>query len=355
MSGLNALWALPAAGVAAGVALVLALLVVLTADRHGRLTMDSPGSIQKFHTQPTPRVGGVAVYLALVAAWTLLPPGAAHAILMTILIAGIPPLAFGLLEDLTKRISVSTRLLATMTGAVVAWAMTGLALTRLDIGPLDEALRWTPLAVLFTAFATGGVANAVNIIDGFHGLAAGAVMIALGAMAVIAGASGDFQLASVAVIVAAALAGFLLVNFPWGKLFLGDGGAYFAGFALAWIAVLLPARNPSVSPWASLLICVYPVTEVIYSILRRFRGRQSPGEADRRHLHSLLALHVVQPRLRGLDESLRNASVSVLLWGTAALPAAVAVAWHDQTPSLMLSAAAFGLLYHLLYRWVDRT
>jgi UDP-N-acetylmuramyl pentapeptide phosphotransferase/UDP-N-acetylglucosamine-1-phosphate transferase len=138
-------------------------------------------------------------------------------------------------------------------------------------------------------------------------------------------------------------------------LFLGDGGAYFAGFALAWLAVLLPMRNTEVSPWASLVLCAYPIIEVLYSVARRVRGRQSAGEPDRRHLHSLVATQIVQRRWPQLDPTLQNSAVSVIMWICAAVPALAAIAFHHRTLYLVIFAVGCGVAYHLVYRRVART
>lgn len=346
-------FALPVAASAIA-SFVLAVGLVFTADRHGRFTMDFPGAIQKFHSRPTPRIGGVGIYLALIAASLLVPQPGARTILHAILIAGIPALLIGLLEDLTKIVSVRTRLLATMASGAAACWISGVSLTRLNIPWFDAALAWAPVAFIFTVVAVSGVTNAINIIDGFHGLASGTVTIALLGLTTVAALCGDAALALTAAVLAAAVAGFWLVNFPWGKLFLGDGGAYFAGFALAWICVLLPMRNPAVSPWASLLLCSYPIIEVIYSIVRRRRHRESPGSADRSHLHSLVATRLVQRKFPDLDSNLQNSAVSVLMWVCAAVPAVAAVSFYERTTPLILLAAAAALLYHLLYRYLVR-
>lgn len=333
----------------------LAGLLVLTAGSHGRFSMDAPGAVQKIHLEPTPRIGGIGIYLALLMAARLLEPGETRHILTTVLIAGMPALLAGLLEDVTKRIGVAARLLATLGSGLLACWMSGVVLRQIGVPGLDALLAFGPFAALFTAFAVGGVANAINIIDGFHGLASGTTVIALLALAVIAALAGDPALALAALLVAAAVAGFWLVNFPWGKLFLGDGGAYFAGFALAWLAVLLPVRNPEVSPWASLLVCAYPIIEVVYSILRRRRAARSPGAPDRAHLHSLVGARIVQRHLRHLPPALQNSAVSVLMWAGALLPALAAVAFYRHTGGLVLCVAACVLLYHWLYRRVARS
>jgi UDP-N-acetylmuramyl pentapeptide phosphotransferase/UDP-N-acetylglucosamine-1-phosphate transferase len=334
------------------VSLALAQALVLSAHKHGHLTMDVPGAVQKFHLDPTPRVGGIAIYAAMVAAWMLIPGAGEGKLLSTILLAGMPALLVGLWEDVTKSVGVRTRLLVTMGSGGLAAVLTGVALTRVDVPLADTLLAVWPLAVLFTAFAVGGVANAINIIDGFHGLASGTMIISSLGLASIAWAVGDTQLATVAVLLAAAVGGFWLVNFPWGKLFLGDGGAYFSGFALAWLSVELLARNPGVSPWASVLLCGYPTVEVVYSIIRRRKQRQSPGQADRHHLHSLVATQIVQPRLGRLSPNLGNAAVSVVMWICAAVPVLPAVLFPGRPDILLPALALFALGYHLFYRRV---
>lgn len=334
------------------VSYLLAQALVLSAHKHGHLTMDLPGAVQKFHFDPTPRVGGIAIYAALTTAWVLLPGAGERKLLATVLLAGMPALLVGLLEDVTKRVSVRTRLLVTMGSGGLAAVWSGLAITRLHIPAVDSALAIWPIAVLFTAFAVGGIANAINIVDGFHGLASGTVIISLLGLASIAFSVGDLPLATVAIVMAAAVGGFWLVNFPWGKLFLGDGGAYFSGFTLAWLSVELLARNASVSPWASVLLCGYPTIEVVYSIIRRRKQRRSPGEADRNHLHSLVATQLIQPRLRHLHPNLRNSAVSLVMWICAVVPVLPAVFFPGRAEVLLPSLAGCFLAYHLFYRRV---
>ncbi|MEO6319457.1 MAG: glycosyltransferase, partial [Polaromonas sp.] len=98
---------------AGGVALLVAVLLVVTQGWHGHHTMDSDEGIQKFHTEPTPRVGGIAIAAGVVAGY-LIADSDKKSMLGPLILAGIPAFAFGLLEDITKNVSVRTRLLATM-------------------------------------------------------------------------------------------------------------------------------------------------------------------------------------------------------------------------------------------------
>lgn len=286
----------PSVYVAGMVAFVVAVLLVLTKNWHGHFSMDGLVGIQKNHSKPTPRIGGVSVFAGVVAAYMVAQPGRAE-ILGTLLLAGLPAFVFGLAEDVTKKVGVMARLLATMASGVLGWWLTGVSLSGVDVPLLDSLLNHTWVSVAFTAFAVGGVANAVNIIDGFNGLASGFVVIALIGLAVVAAMVGDVDLALACLAIATATLGFWLVNWPWGHLFLGDGGSYFGGFALAWASVLLIERNNGVSAFVALLICIHPVTEVLFSIYRRYMSKASPGHADRLHLHTLTMRRVVRPVL----------------------------------------------------------
>ncbi|WP_310564792.1 glycosyltransferase [Hydrogenophaga sp.] len=332
--------------------LSICVLIVFTQPLHGRLTLDHLPGVQMLHGKPVPRIGGVGLFLGLLAAWGL-APDSLGSLLAPLLVAGLPALGAGLLEDITKLIGVRVRLLATMVSGVLICLLTGASLDHLDIPLIDPLFALSPVAVLFTAFALAGIANAINIIDGVNGLASGVLVCCSAAIGLVAAGVGDTELAWTAALLAAASAGFWLVNFPFGKLFLGDGGAYFGGFALAWLAVLLPMRNPDVSPWVGLLVCAYPVIETLYTILRRLRSHQSPGAPDAAHLHSLVMSCLVARRAPGWPAWAQHSLVSLPLWGLAAAPAALAI-WLALEPAQNLALAFAGMFvaYHLIYRLV---
>ena len=340
--------ALPAL-LAGGVALLVALLLVRTQHWHGHLSMDSDEGVQKFHTSPTPRVGGIAIAVGVVAGYLFANPNS-QTLLGPLILAGIPAFACGLLEDVTKRVSVRTRLLATMGCGVLGWVITGYSITGANLPGLDWLLGFTVISVLFTAFAVGGIANAINIVDGFNGLAAGTVINILTAFGIMMTALGDHDLAMVCLILAGAVAGFLLVNWPLGKIFLGDGGAYFVGFALAWLAVLILHRHTEVSAWAPMLVCGYPIMEVGFSFVRKAkRDGHHPGQPDRVHLHMLVKRRLVRALLPNASNLVRNSATGAIMWFAALLPAAIAVTWPTHTLMLVLGFVVCGVLYTAAY------
>ncbi len=328
-------------------------LIVWTQRWHARWTLDAQQGVQKFHAHPTPRVAGLAIFIGLLVG-TLFSPAEVAEILRPMLIAGVPAFLFGFIEDLTKKVGVRERLLATLLSGGLAWWLSGVSLSRVDVWGLDAVLTWLPASVLFTAFAIAGVSNAVNIIDGFNGLAAGVVLVCLASLGVTAYVAGDSTLAKVCLVLAGVIAGFVVVNFPLGKIFLGDGGAYLMGFWLGWIAVLLPMRNPSVSPWASLLACGYPILEVFFSMIRRHRRALHVGHPDRLHLHSLIKTRVIRKKLSRLGPVLGNSAVSPIVWGFAAGPALLSMLFPTNTPTLIACFLACALAYLLYYRRLVR-
>jgi len=332
--------------VALFVALFASLAIVFTQRFHGQYTYDLQSGVQRAHTRPTPRVGGVAIFLALLCATPLTNQGAQDILYPTIL-ASAPAFLFGLAEDITKRVSAMVRLLATMASGAFAWHLTGFSIASIGVPVLDHLLGFIVISVLFTAFAIAGVANAVNLIDGYNGMASGFVIIALLALASVAGNAGDVSLQQCALLCTAAFAGFFLINWPWGRLFMGDSGAYMGGFVVAWFCVLLCQRNESISPFAALLICVYPITETIFSIWRRVKQGQTPGQPDSSHLHNMIFAKV----LTLVPAKTQHANpVSGLLMALLSVPSAIIAPYIYQSALACIGLTlAFVVFYWLTY------
>ena len=327
----------------------LATLGVIRWHRfHGHLSADDDFSgVQKFHRHPVSRIGGVGVALGLVAVAALLwLDGRSIAREFALLLAaGIPAFAGGLAEDMTKRVGVGARLALTMGAAALGFWFLGAALTRVDVPLVDDLLRYGPVALLFTAVAVGGVANAINIIDGFNGLASGVTLLILTSLTTVAWGLGDLYLAEILVINIAGLSGFLLLNYPRGRIFLGDGGSYYLGFLIAIMSVLLIARHDQVSPLYPLVICAYPVFEVLFSIYRRKLIRRIHATApDHIHLHSLIYRRWTR----------NNPKTSLWIW-CGVLPFIVAGTFGYRHDGLLLCLLfLFVACYVIIYRRLAR-
>ena len=339
-----------------GVSLVLTLLIIHSAKAHAHFSNDHDFSgPQKFHAAAVPRVGGIGILAGLAAAAALLyfvDHGAGRAALRLVL-CGLPTFAIGLAEDLTKKVSPRWRLLATAFSALLAVLWLDAAITRTAIVGLDWIVAFPVGAALVTMFVVTGVANSVNIIDGFNGLSSMVVVLILISVAYVAFQADDRLIATLALAGIGAVLGFFIWNFPAGLIFLGDGGAYFLGFYVAELAILLLHRNPGVSPMFPLLVCIYPVFETVFSIYRRKVLRsQPPSMPDGIHLHSLIYRRVMRWAIGdgGAKElTRRNSMTSPYLWLLCMLSVIPAVLFWDNTMVLTGFLILFALSYLLLY------
>ena len=352
MSIASLLVVLPAAIVSA----FAGYLIVRYEALHGRWSYDTAAGPQKFHAKPTPRIGGLCLMAGLLVCGTALPalqPGGSNELFGYLLLASLPAFLGGITEDVTKKVNVPIRLGLTMLAAAFGAWLLGAVIPRLDLPGFDALLRWAPFAIAFTAFAVGGVANSINIIDGYNGLAAGHAVIVLAAMAWVSALVGDGFLVVSALAMIGALLGFLAWNYPKGKIFLGDGGAYLLGFWLGELSVLIVVRNPQVSPWFPMLLLVYPIFETVFSMFRRkFIHRQSPGQPDRRHLHQLIYMRLTRDHAEISDPATltrMNSRVAPFGWLMTLGCAVPALLFWRETAWLVAAALVFCAGYVVLY------
>ena len=344
-----------------GVSLVATLFAVRSARNHAHITGDHDLSgPQKFHQRPVPRIGGLGIFVGfLVAAAVLAWRAPQHrSFLLLMALSALPAFGAGLLEDLTKRVSATKRLVATAASAALGAWWLGAVVSRLG-APWIDALLVVPLvAAALAVFAVAGVANSVNIIDGMNGLASMSVVLMLAGLAYVASEAGDALVVAIAVMTIGATLGFFLWNYPSGLIFLGDGGAYFLGFMVAELGILLVHRNPEVSPFCPLLICAYPIVETLFSMYRRkvVRGR-AVAMPDGIHLHSLIYRRLMRWAIGSKDAALltrRNSATAPYLWVLCAACIVPALFWWDSTPVMLGSLAVFCGLYVKLYARIVR-
>lgn len=343
------------------VSAVVTFLIIRSARTHGRFSHDADMSgPQKFHARPVARVGGIGIASGIAAALTAVAlTGSSEAAFGWMLLAcAVPAFAAGLAEDLTKTQSPRRRLFFTVvSAALAAWLLGGL-ITRADIPGVDWLVSFTGGAVLITLFAVAGMANAINIIDGFNGLASMCVVLMLAALAYVAFQAGDREVALTALAMLGAVMGFFIWNFPAGLIFLGDGGAYFLGFVVAELSVLLVARNPSVSPLCPLLMCIYPIFETVFSMYRRKMIRGRPvGMPDGVHLHSLIYRRLMRWAVGDRTAKIltkRNSMTAPYLWFLCMLAVIPATIFWSNSAALGVFIILFAASYIYLYASIVR-
>lgn len=338
----------------------LTLFIIKQARLHGSALDNDLDSVQKVHARAVPRIGGAAIFLAVVIAAgiaMLRTPDIGKGILLIMLCSTVA-FAGGIIEDFTKKVSPARRLLMTMVAAVMGFYLLDARIERIDWIDSVWSLNYVWIALPLTVLAVAGIANAINIIDGFNGLATVVSICILLSLGYVALQVNDTFIVVAALVVAGAAAGFLIWNYPAGLIFLGDGGAYFLGFMLGELSVLLVMRNPEVSTWYAVLLLIYPVFETLFSAYRRlFLRGQSPGTPDGIHLHSLIFRRVVLWAVGRRDArtlNLRNAMTSPYLWLLSLMAVIPATLLWRHTWALMSLCLLFVVSYVWLYARIVR-
>lgn len=332
--------------------LVTGLMVVIGV----KLGRDKAEGVQKFHTRPTSRLGGVGIFMGLLSGiWFSSADYPKDTYLgLWLLFLSLPVFVGGLVEDLTHQVTPRMRLILACVSSASIYFVFQLGVTRTDIAWLDAVLAWPGFALLLTMLVVAGFINSVNIIDGFHGLASGAVIVMLLGLSALAWAANDALVLRLCLVTALATLGFALWNWPFGKIFLGDGGAYLLGLWVVELGLLLPHRTAEISPMAPVLVGVYPLLETLYSMYRRKFVRSHPiNHPDALHLHTLIYRRLVlNPALdiTSQDKNRANAKVAIIVWGFVAVPVICAFAFRQQTEMLLSLIGIFAMLYIMFYK-----
>lgn len=328
---------------------ISALIAALIVDRAEALRLMSPkrldaSAVQCAHTRPTPRVGGIAVASGLLASIFFVPAemrGAHFLFLSTML----PVFAAGLLEDLGFRIRPRWRLIAGAVSSCLAiLLLQDYWLRRADLPVFDQLLSVALIGMVFTIFCAVGISHAFNLIDGLNGLSAGTACVAAIGLAAIAVLSGNVQLTHLSLLLIAALMGFLILNFPGGRIFLGDAGAYMIGHLLAWISIIMVSIDDQIAIWAIMLVFFWPIADTLFAIVRRRAKGVAFDQPDRLHMHQVV-LRSLEISLLGRRARQRaNPLATLLLMPFIAFPAFLGVVlWDDPA----LAFAVFFLMVGL--------
>ena len=297
----------------------------------------------------TPRIGGIAIFFGCLCAWYS-SDNFASSLLGYILLSSLPVLTVGLLVDLYFDIKPIYRLLGASVSSLMAIYFLNAWLSRVDVVIFDDLLLFTPFAIIFTVFATTGVAHAFNLIDGLNGLSLGISLSVSFFLTVIGWITDDTLIVLLCVVFFLSTLGLFVLNYPWGKIFLGDGGAYFQGHCLSWIGILLIVRNPEISPWSILLVFFWPVVETIFSIYRRVYKKKAASIADREHFHQLVYDKIRTFKQFKRSSNFANSFSTLLLLPLFITPSIPAILFTNNTASALSAFIILFGLYIFLYR-----
>jgi UDP-GlcNAc:undecaprenyl-phosphate GlcNAc-1-phosphate transferase len=299
--------------------------------------VDKPDSKRKLHKQPVPQVGGVVIILSYTLAFGLLllaelrgGASVSHALPFSWKLLPAAGLMFvtGLLDDVV-RLSPLQKLAGQITAATAAY-VSGIHIHAMG-GHSFHSWWSLPLTVLWLV----ACANALNLVDGLDGLAAGIGLLATTTSLLAALMQHNIELAFATLPLAGALLGFLRYNFNPATVFLGDSGSLFIGFMLGCYGVLWSQKSATILGMAAPVIALsIPLLDTSLAIARRFLRRQPILSGDRGHIHHRL-----------LDRGLTPRRVVLLLYGVCALSSILSLLMANNHHELVVIATFCVLVY----------
>jgi UDP-GlcNAc:undecaprenyl-phosphate GlcNAc-1-phosphate transferase len=233
------------------------------------------------HEKPVPLMGGLAIFIAFVAT-VLVRLGVNDWVLGLILGSGIIMLT-GAIDDIVE-LKPLAKLAGQIIGAVAMVAM-GVRMEFVS-NPFGGILHLGWLSYPFSVIWILSFVNAVNLLDGLDGLAAGVVGIGSMSLGLIAYGKGHIDIALLSIILSGSCIGFLWHNFNPAQIFMGDTGALFIGAAMGGISAVGAVKGPATLTIAvPVVIMGVAVLDTALAIIRRVKNKISVGEGDRDHIH----------------------------------------------------------------------
>ncbi len=249
--------------------------------------MFGPASLRHIHKSPIPRLGGVAVFLAIVLALavsTTIRQFSTVGLFFHLLLPAAFLLLIGVADDLSG-LAPKRKLLAQIIAALCLF----ISGVRFPAPGFLESTEWLAIFVslFLTVFWGVTVMNAVNLIDGLDGLASGSSFFIVAGLVLLALIAGNFEIALIGTVTAGAVAGFLWFNRTPASIFLGDSGSLVLGCLIAGLSIRIIDELPA--GWiACPIVLAHPFAEVAVSVARRAVRADNIFCADRRHLHHRL-------------------------------------------------------------------
>lgn len=317
--------------IAFSLSLLIHYLVIELTHRKG-IFLDEHDKVQKVHLKPTPRVGGLGIFLS---SMFILNDNVLGGYLI---LAAIPAFIAGFLEDYSGKISPTQRLAIMCLSPVMAFIMIPYSLLTFWGFMVVPAFAGMFASIVFIV----ALVNGVNFTDGQNGLASGTVLVSFLALACISFSLNDNSLFYICLVMCVAVLSFLIFNFPKGKIFLGDGGAYLLGFMVATVSIITIQKHGAfVSPLLLPALLVYPLWEVIFSTIRKtFFDKISPLKSDDFHLHQLL----YRNRCKG-----KGYLPTIFILPMQAISAIFVVLFINNSLVLAIVMLCFVFLYSLVY------
>lgn len=270
---------------------------------------DQP-NYRKLHQKLMPRLGGLAIYGSFLIGILIFQPENPNS--KYIFLGSVIILITGILDDMLE-LSAKIKFFAQIIAAAIVVIIGGIQVTFINI-PFGGQFELGILSVPLTMIWIVGITNAINLIDGLDGLAAGVSCIALVTISWMAFVMGDFYVLTIGLIILGSTLGFLLYNFHPAKIFMGDTGALFLGYMISTLSLLGFKNVTFISFIVPVIILGVPISDTLFAIIRRMVNKRPLSAPDKSHLHHCL-----------LQEGFSHRGTVLIIYGISAFFGIVAV------------------------------
>ena len=302
-------------------------------------------SPQTLHKQSVSRFGGIAIFLSLLIASNI-SDESEYEFLRNLLLCTSPVFLVGFIDDMKISIPPFVRLMLIIPSSLLCYYFLGTKAESLEIPFIDLLFQYEIFVIIFICIALSGMINAFNMLDGINGLLLLFCLSTCISIIVFPQSSTSLEFYYYLVALFSSILGIFILNFPLGRIFLGDGGAYFLGAAIS-VGLIKYYQSNDLSPWYVLLMLIYPLTDVIFSIARRIISKYSALEPDNKHLHHLIYRRV---KKMGFSSENLNHSLVTLLTFVLYFPFLLGANYFSQdTSMLQILCLIFFMFYLFIY------
>ena len=315
----------------------------------------TPNRPQIIHKENIPRFGGLSIFLtlSLISIFQLLNENNKNEPAYIYCLVIFPVFIFGFLEDLNQNIRPKIRFGASVLSAILCILIYEIQINDVGISIMNFLLEYKYISLIFTILCITYLIQAFNIIDGLNGLNLFTAIIIFILIATISDKVNDLKIYNMSIFFISILSGILIFNFPYGKIFLGDSGAYIVGVCVSISILSLYKNNLQLSPFLVCQILIYPSYELLRSCLRRFLVlKKNILEPDTEHLHSLIYKINFNVFLKDHKKANYISSMEIIILQI--INAIYIFIFFNNENKLIIGLFCFILIYEVLYFTIKR-
>ena len=248
--------------------------------------LETYNNIQRVHQSEVPRVGGLFIYIFLWFIWFFF--FVENKFIFNVLVSSIPFFIISIKEDIFHNTEPNSRLFFMTISCFIFFYINPIDFPIVNIPIIGEFISFKTINLLFFTFSILVLMNGMNLIDGMNGLFSFTPLIQLLTLLYLSFIYEDNEILNLTIIFILPLIVFVIFNFPIGKIFVGDFGAYFYGFLNSILTIYFFGKHSDLLSWLAILILFYPCMELLFSFTRKIIQNKSPLEPDNQHLHTLI-------------------------------------------------------------------